>query len=130
MAFRILARLAVLIFLTVPAWGQTVSYLPVNTYDIDENLHTDGLVFFFDAPAAPSAEITVDSMRGGKPICETQVIDTDGAHGERLVFNALLDPEYRHNLYRLRITIGGYTYTFANVKAGVPYPLTAPRKSH
>lgn len=110
------------------AFAADVMYLPVNVIHEDGE-EVDGLVFFFGEPTAPEAVITVTALQDDKPVTSTQTLDTDRVHGERLVFNLVIDEAHRHELVHMTVTVGGVTYTFWRPRSGVIYAL-APLKKH
>lgn len=126
MVYRILAWMLMLLPLAAQP-APAVRYLPTNTYEIDTQERTDGLVFYFDSPTSFAAEITVEAIQGGRPIRSTQTIDTDRTHGERLIFRLVIDPEFRHELIRVTIAMGGTTCTLDKPRAGVTYDLKRRR---
>jgi hypothetical protein len=99
----------------VSCFGASVQYLPVNVHNVDTKQDIDGLVFFFSEPAGDQAIITVCG--------QTQTIDTDRVHGDRLVFYIALPEASRHDLTGVQISIGGVSYTIDHMHSGHSYEL-------
>jgi hypothetical protein len=89
---------------------------------------TEGLVFYFEAPEAWTATITVDIVRNGKTVTETRTIDTDRVYGERLIFAMKLDERSAQKLPVVHIVIAGAEYTIRRMEAATVYPLNPPRR--
>lgn len=110
-----------------PSW----KYLPTNTHDVDLDIHTDGLIFFFEGgPLDSRVEVTIEAIQNGKPVTVTQNIDTNRERGELLVFRAMIDEPHRHELIRVQIRTGGRTYTWQHPRSGEKYVFVQPRVPH
>ena len=71
---------------------------------------------------------SVEAIYNEKLSTSTQTLDTDRVHGERLVFDMLIDEGRRHELVRMVIATGNTVYTFDHPRAGVRYKLEPLRK--
>jgi hypothetical protein len=119
MALRIVALLfAGVLFAQTP---RTWRYYPQYTEDTATGRTVSGLVFYWEGSPAPTAEITITYSRNGQAVTETQTLDTDRIHGERLVFRVLLDEKQRHEIPCVKIQTGKYVSHVDRARSGVSY---------